>query len=555
MPPLSPARATARAFTRDFLGERTAAIGLPDLLRVLSRRRGIGPSFRPLERAVTANLDTAHGRARASAALNDLLPIVEASRTIAAAAKATARVTVQHRRIDPRELPHPVDAALPVARAAARASLTGETSIERESVWDSGVSPTLASGLYYRELGLQSLSVGPTAAQNRYVTGAANRYGDWLGYRGVVNTAEFPFWQMAYERGSDGVPDGDPISILHTAPPFSFRRFGVYADDARTDLAGTTLMQLVKAGTSADFTMDDLTADEKRHWLMVMRDSAGNRFDLHFPSTSEDPDNPYRWKDDETLPFRHFLRSAREATPIRTVDFAIIDTRLVDPDDLTVVDPRIAGQLSTRARATASVAPVAEVRIRLPFAPANAVARSSVLASVRPTPKSIWDATVTPSLANGLLFRDQRAGLRFHQYRGSHYSLYSRELDGINNSENLRVFLPGESRPFYIGETDYGYDTRATGDFGVIFRVTPRATGTASDTSLGTLRGHLRLVYRAGSTTVVTSWPFGDPSGLATAAQATATAQLAARHHDLDDPAIEFAIIDSRLVDPDDLTV
>ena len=185
------------------------------------------------------------------------------------------------------------------------------------SIFDPTVTLRPDRGLYFRQTGLKPLGIGTADATNVYGTDQDNRFGDWLNYQGVPNSAALPFRQLAFERGGDGIPDGPGIPILGTtteaAEELQFRRFGVYAENARSDLRNMTLLQLVGLGETGGIPSNDFSDDQKRDWRMVMRDSNHNAFVMSFPSVTEDPDNPYLWADDETVRFRGFIRRARAA--------------------------------------------------------------------------------------------------------------------------------------------------------------------------------------------------------------------------------------------------
>ena len=230
-----------------------------------------------------------------------------------------------------------VRGTVPVARSANRYHADSGRVIVRgaepaaasgRSIFDPTVGLSEERGIFFRQLNLQPLSIASSDGTNQYGIDQTNRWGDWLNYQGVPNSAALPFRQLAFERGADGIPDGDGIPILGTtteaAEELQFRRFGVYADNARSDLRGMTLLQLVGLGETGGIPSNDFSDDQKANWRFVMRDSNHNTFVMHLPAASEDPSNPYLWRDDETVPFRQFIRNARAAGA--TIDFAIVDS-------------------------------------------------------------------------------------------------------------------------------------------------------------------------------------------------------------------------------------
>ena len=171
--------------------------------------------------------------------------------------------------------------------------------------------------------------------------------------------------------------------------------------------------------------------------------------------------------------------------------FAIIDTRKVDPALLMV-----------------------PIDFRLPLS-AQALAAANVYDRIG-APVSIWDTGVSPSVSNGLLFRDTdlRFG-RFQNRAGGPWRLYGRSAvvgGGFpgKNSANLRVQYPGETTPLYMG--GIWYYTPDSGSSSTV-RLQTSATGSETDAwnypegNARTVAQRLRLVYNSGSDTVVTALP------------------------------------------------
>ena len=254
-------------------------------------------------------------------------------------------------------------------------------------VFDESVTLSVSRGILLKQTGLKPLAIAAADGTNTYGTDQTNRYGEWVQYQGVVNTAALPFRQLAFERGSDGIPDGDPIPILGVTDQegdlVGFRRFGVYAANARSDLAGKTLMQLVEEGTFSTGISSDFTSDQKRDLRIVFKDSGGNRFNMNLPQVSEDPDNPYLWDDGKGL--YNFLRAARLAG--RTYSIAVVNSanRLVDVSLQRVLYQEFQAQS-------------ASLLVRQGSDPTYA------LKAVR---RGLWDSRITPGLDSGVLFRQQ----------------------------------------------------------------------------------------------------------------------------------------------------
>ena len=222
------------------------------------------------------------------------------------------------------------------------------------------------------------------------------------------------------------------------------------------------------------------------------------------------------------------------------------------------------------ATARASIDSRIDVFRSLPTA--QGAASASVTGRVGPPAKSIWDNSITPSVANGLLFRDRDAYARGGV--NGPWNLYQRygPRDPIsgNDSDNLRVLIPGESRAVYLGVMWIFGDL--SGNNSIDLTLTQRGyvqrqwNITLAD---ATTIGHFRLVFNAGTDTVVTPFPTRRLDDLAGAVQgqsypwtdgsfgAGAGVEAFVRAHSQVQgfETFRFAIIDSRLVDPDDLTV
>ena len=85
-------------------------------------------------------------------------------------------------------------------RAVVRGSLPHAAS--GRSIFDSSVSLNVNRGIYFRQTGLKPLSIASSDATNQYGIDQTNRWGDWLNYQGVPNSAALPFRQLAFERGA-----------------------------------------------------------------------------------------------------------------------------------------------------------------------------------------------------------------------------------------------------------------------------------------------------------------------------------------------------------------
>ena len=195
----------------------------------------------------------------------------------------------------------------------------------RESIFTAPVS--VASGVYYRVTNLRPfLASADDAAE--WTTSQTNRWGIWLQYRGgdVASHLLEARWSAMAGGGDTGAPE---YPILNSAPGggetrnIKFRRFGVFATNARSDFANRTAMEFSFAGGNQFASNYRFTAARIRDWRIVMRDSSGVVFTMMLPATSEDPDNPFRWTDSETTGLRTFLTNARDND--RTVDVTVAD--------------------------------------------------------------------------------------------------------------------------------------------------------------------------------------------------------------------------------------
>ena len=196
-------------------------------------------------------------------------------------------------------------------------------------------TPDLERGILYSIRGLKPLSIGADATSFD-ASGGDNRWGTWLQYQGPVpNDSTHPFRQMAWERDATGVPQqgtaSAAIPILGTDPVAAFRRFGVYAADARSDRAGMVYCGFNRAGSTSG-GMVTITDEQQANWFFWFRNSHTGEatFQLDLPSENQDPENPYVWPD--TYFFKRYLDQARAAG--QTIDVALCDRRLVDRDTI-----------------------------------------------------------------------------------------------------------------------------------------------------------------------------------------------------------------------------
>ena len=170
-------------------------------------------------------------------------------------------------------------------------------------VWTEAVSTT--SGVFYRKLGLTPVTIAASGADHN--TSATQRYGVWLQYRG----------------GGINIEMLQDTPILGTGNPLqTFRRFGAFAANARSDVANRTLLGLTPIGTTGGQPNYNFTPAQIRDWRIAFRDASGAEYGMDLPSVSEDPTEPYIWDNGTAL--RTFLTNAHAEK--NGVDMVVYDS-------------------------------------------------------------------------------------------------------------------------------------------------------------------------------------------------------------------------------------
>ena len=199
----------------------------------------------------------------------------------------------------------------------------------RQSIWNAPVD--VKNGVYYRVTGMRPFTAyEPGDTNPDWPTNQSQRWGWWLQYRGgdVGSHLLEARWSQMAGGGDTGAPE---YPILNSAPGggetrnIKFRRFGVLNALATPFGARrNTVMEFNYAGGNEFATNYRFTAAQERDWRIHLRDSGGNSLTIQLPSETEDPDNPFRWLDNDSGLLTSFLRTA--ITGLYTVDVAVTDS-------------------------------------------------------------------------------------------------------------------------------------------------------------------------------------------------------------------------------------
>ena len=185
-------------------------------------------------------------------------------------------------------------------------------------VWDR--PGATGEGIKYLLRGLRPFSVGDAGSGADIIrAGQTQRYGIWLQYRGggVESELDDRPQQLAAQQIRDTEREVGGVATQ------TFRRFGIYAANARVDLASRTVMNFTPFGVPSGQPAYELSETQRRDWWIVLRSSVGQVHVMNMPQASEDADDPYIW--DDGVELRTFLEAARAGGA--TIDMLIVDSR------------------------------------------------------------------------------------------------------------------------------------------------------------------------------------------------------------------------------------
>ena len=198
-----------------------------------------------------------------------------------------------------------------------------------------GTDPDPAGGIEGSWTGLTPFTVGAPGSGADFTTTQTQRHGIWLNFqwgnlwndgtvRGSRTSDEARALALQMQRDSDNIPIPIPGWLGPNDRALAVWRFGIFGAGAGNN-AGSTIFgadEIDAAGTGIGSAVVTLNAQQQADWRMALQDSSGALLTFDFPTTLEDPDEPYVWNQGVAL--RTFLQTAKDNN--RTVSVLIVDS-------------------------------------------------------------------------------------------------------------------------------------------------------------------------------------------------------------------------------------